>query len=237
MPSLNRWVTIDEEAHNKLFFWKDIPCLRLESDIWPCINELYIKVATDASDFAWGGHNLSGTSHIAHEYLSEWEAIQSSTFRDLLRIIQCLQSLIEICKNKLAVVQVNAMNLLGIVNRGSPKLAFNSLAREYFWLFLSHEITILVKWVPREIHAFADGIFKWLIPNNYYISRPYYNMLYCKWAPHTCDLFSTNQNNHIVLNSSLYIGAEKTLGLMALVLIGVLKIVGSMPRSALSERF
>ena len=187
---------MDDEAHNELLFLRDLPRLKLESDIWSCTNGLCIKVATAACDFGWGGHTLSGTSHIAHEYFSEWEAIQSSIFRELLGVIRCLQSLIEICKNKLVVVQVDAMNLLGIVNRGSPNLALNTLARELFWLCLSHKITILFELVPKEINAFADEIFKWLIPDDYSISRPYFSMLDCKWRPHTCDLFSTNENNH-----------------------------------------
>ena len=40
----------------------------------------------------------------------------------------------------------------------------------------------------------------------------------------------------IVLNYSLYISAEEPLGLTALVLIAVLRIVGSMPRTALSGK-
>ena len=112
---------------------KDLSRLRFELDIWPCIHGLSIKVATDATDFGLGGHTLSGTSHIAHEYFSEWEAIQFSTYRELLGIIRCLQSLLTICKNKLVVVQVDAINLLGIVNRGSPKLALITLARAIFW--------------------------------------------------------------------------------------------------------
>jgi hypothetical protein len=74
VPSLNRWVTIDNEALNELPFWKDLPRLRFEPDMWPCTNGLSIKIATDASDFGWGGHTLSGICHIAHEYFFEWEA-------------------------------------------------------------------------------------------------------------------------------------------------------------------
>ena len=86
----------------------------------------------DASDFGWGGHTLGCSTVIAHEYFSEWEAVQSSTYRELLGVTRCLQSLIEICKGKTVVVQVDAMNLLGIVNRGSPRLALDVVAREMF---------------------------------------------------------------------------------------------------------
>ena len=84
VPSLNCWVTINDEAHSELSLWRDLPRLRFESEIWPCTNGLSIKVATDAIDFGWGGHTLGGTSYIAHEYFSDWESIQSSTYRELL---------------------------------------------------------------------------------------------------------------------------------------------------------
>jgi hypothetical protein len=87
VPSINCWVTIDDEDHSELLFWRDLPHLRFESDIWPCTKALSIKVATDANDFGWGGHTLGGTSYIVHEYFSEWEAIQSSTHRELLDVI------------------------------------------------------------------------------------------------------------------------------------------------------
>ena len=66
-----------------------------------CKNRLSTKVAIEASDFGLGGYTLGGISQFAHGYLSEWESIQSSTFRGLLGVIRCLQSLIELCKNNL----------------------------------------------------------------------------------------------------------------------------------------
>ena len=58
------------------------------------------------------------------------------------------------------VVQIDAMNLLGIVNKGSPKLALNTLAGELFWFCLSHKIVLSIEWVPRESNTFTDDISK-----------------------------------------------------------------------------
>ncbi len=46
-------------------------------------------------------------------------------------------------RGKFVVFQVDAQNLLGIVNRGSPRLNINELARELFWLCVERDITIL----------------------------------------------------------------------------------------------
>jgi hypothetical protein len=87
------------------------------------------------------------------------------------------------------------MNLLGIVNRGSSKLPLNTLARELFWFCLKFNIRLIIEWVPREENTMADEISKWLIPDDSSISRDYFNMLDHRWGPHTCDLFSSNNNN------------------------------------------
>ena len=47
-------------------------------------------------------------------------------------------------ERRFVVLQVDAMNLLRIVNRGSSKLGINELARELFWFCLRHNITPLV---------------------------------------------------------------------------------------------
>jgi hypothetical protein len=103
---------------------------------------------------------------IAREYFSESEAVESSTLRELLGTCMCLQSLVHRCEGRFVVLQVDAQNLLEIVNRGSSKLPINEMARELFWFCLRHRITISVEWVPREENAFADEISKMLIPED-----------------------------------------------------------------------
>ena len=81
------------------------------------------------------------------------------------------------CERRLVVLQVNAMNLLGIVNTGSRRLAINELTRELFWFCLRHRITTYVEWVPREENAFAYGISKMLIPEDCMLSWGFFGML------------------------------------------------------------
>jgi len=87
------------------------------------------------------------------------------------------------------------MNLLGVINHGSSKLPLNDLTRELFWFCLKCKIRIVIEWVPREENAIADEISKWLIPNDSSNSRHFFDMLDHRWGPHTCDLFSYNENN------------------------------------------
>jgi hypothetical protein len=96
---------------------------------------------------------------------------------------------------KFAVLQVDAMNLLGNINRGSPKLPLDVLARELFWFCLLHKITISVEWIPREANMFAVEISKMSIPDDWSNCTSYFNWLDDKRGPHSIDLFSSNENN------------------------------------------
>ena len=193
--SLNCWVAVSEEAASELLFWQQLPRLRFEASIWPCHRGLSVRVATDASDLGWGGHTMSGPLAVAHEYFTVEERLESSTFRELLGASRCLQAMVHRCEGRLVVLQVDAMNLLGIINRGSRRLALNVLARDLFWFCLRHKITLAVEWVPREVNSVADDISKLLIPDDWMLSREYFRLLDSRWGPHTCDLFASNANH------------------------------------------
>ena len=97
----------------------------------------------------------------AREYFSEEESAQSSTYRELLGVFRCLQAMVHLCEGKLFVFfQVDAQNLLGVVNLGSPRLRLNDLTRELFWFVLERRIVMTVEWVPREQNTLADDLSK-----------------------------------------------------------------------------
>ena len=71
-----------------------MPRIRFDADIWPPLKGVSIRVATDASDFAWGGHTMTRHMELAREYFLDLEAVQSSTYRELLGVYRCLQSMV-----------------------------------------------------------------------------------------------------------------------------------------------
>ncbi len=117
---------------------------------------------------------MTGPLEIARDYFSKAEAVESSTFRELLGACRRLQSLVHRCEGRFVALQVNVQNLPGIVNRGSSKLPINKLARELLLFCLCHRITISVEWVPREENTFADEISKMLIPEDWMLSRSWF---------------------------------------------------------------
>ena len=128
-------------------------------------------MASDANDIGWGGHTMQGVVENAHEYFSHEESAESSTLRELLGVFRCLHAMISLCQGKLVVFQGDAQILLGIVNRGSPRLKQDALTRELFWFGLEHRITLSVEWVPMEGNTLADELFKLLIPDDSMMSH------------------------------------------------------------------
>ena len=69
---------------------------------------------------------MQGAPHFVREYFSEEECVESSTYRELLGVLRCAQSMMGLCEGKFVVFQVDAQKLLGMVNRGSPRLKLNT---------------------------------------------------------------------------------------------------------------
>jgi len=103
--------------------------------------------------------------------------------------------MISLCEGKFVVFQVDARNLLGIVNRGSPRLKLNALARELFRFGMEHQITLSVEWVPREENTLADKLSKLLIPDDSMMSCAFFHKLEERFGPHTLDLFASGAVN------------------------------------------
>ncbi len=93
------------------------------------------------------------------------------------------------------VFQVDAHDLMGVVNRDSPRLILNDLARELFWLCLERRIVILVEWVPREENSLADKMSKLIIPDDWMLQRALFQELEQRWGRHFADLFASNATN------------------------------------------
>ncbi len=62
---LDCWVTLTDETRGEQLFWQQMPRLRFDADIWPSLKGVSIRMATDASDFEWGEHTMTGPMEIA----------------------------------------------------------------------------------------------------------------------------------------------------------------------------
>ena len=156
---------------SELLFWQGLPSVRFVGNIWHPTAEIYIRMGSDAIAFGWGGHTIEDAPQYAREYFSEEESSQSSTYRELLGVFRCLQAMVHVCEEKFVVFLMDAQNLLGVVNRDSPRLRLNEIARELFWCCLERRITIKIEWVPRGENSLADELSKLIIPDDWILER------------------------------------------------------------------
>jgi len=69
-----------------------------------------------------------------------------------------------------------------IVNRGSPRLNINELARELCWLCVERDNTLKLECVPREENALANELSKLLIPSDWRVGRTSFWQLEELWG-------------------------------------------------------
>jgi hypothetical protein len=193
-----------EEAVIELSFWQGLPLLRSEGSMWPPTKGVSIRLASDTADIEWGGHTMEGVVEHAHEYFSKEDYVESSTYRELLGVFKCLQAMISLCEGKFVFFQIDAKNLLGIVNRAISRLKLNALAWELFWFGLEHRIILNVEWVPRKENTLADELSKLRIPDDSMLSRAYFRKLEERFGPHAVDLFAYGANNQCETFYSLH---------------------------------
>ena len=156
---------------SELLFWRGLPRVRFGGDIWFSTEGISIRMASDASASRWGGHTMEDAPQYAREYFSEEESAQSSTYRELLGVFRCLQSMVHLCEGKFLVFNAGAHNLLWVVNRGSPRLLLNELARELFWFCLERRLILMIEWVSREENSLADELSKLIILDDWMLKR------------------------------------------------------------------
>ncbi len=99
------------------------------------------------------------------------------------------------CAGKFVVFQVDAHNLLGIINRGSPRLNINELARELFWICVDRDITNNVELMPRKDNALVDVLSKLLIRSDWMVGRAKFRQQEKRWGRNTVDFFVSGDNN------------------------------------------
>ena len=112
--------------------------------------------------------------------------------------------MVHVCYGKFAVFHVDAQSLLGVVNRFSPRLKLNKLARELFWFCLRHRMVIMAEWVPREENSLADELSKLVILDVLMLRNSLgFPAARDRWGRYLEGLFASNANNHCVRFYSL----------------------------------
>ena len=96
----------------------------------------------------------------AHEYVSEDEGVESSTYWELLGVYTCLHGMTCFCDGKFVAFVSGCEEFVWDCEsrQSAPRLKLNALAREICWFDLEHRMTLNVEWVTREEYTLADEL-------------------------------------------------------------------------------
>lgn len=108
-------------------------------------------IYSDASDSACGSY-IQFVDEIFHKNWSDFEASQSSTFRELLAVSLSLQAFTDSLGAQTVVWYTDNQNVARIVNIGSKVPALQKMALDIHRGCLSRGISIDMQWIPRDFN-------------------------------------------------------------------------------------
>ena len=182
-----------EAAREEIEFWLS----SLESyngqSIW--VRPSATRVAySDASNTGFGGYIVEHGPYVAHGQWSEWEANQSSTWRELAAVGKILNSVANKLANNRIKWFTDNQNVVRILQVGSRKEHLQDLAVNILKTSLEHSIRLEPEWLPREDNTQADYLSRIVDLDDWGISWSVFGYLDTIWGPHTVDRFASDYN-------------------------------------------
>lgn len=102
-------------------------------------------------------------------------------------------------------------NCVRIVDGGSTKCDLQRVALDIYEICVKNQVSLLMKWIPRELNAVADYYSKMCDVDNWGVSEDVFEFLDQMWGPHTIDRFANHYDHKIIrFNSLVWVpGTEK----------------------------
>ena len=180
-------------THEIQFWLKNIKSLNSREMIYLEHVPDYV-VHSDASNCAIG---IIVNDIKCHRSLSETEKSQSSTARELIAVLHGLENLKSIFTNKKVLWNVDNYSATCIIRRGSSKQCLQDIATKLYEICMIKNISLKVKWIPREFNYTADLLSKYVDIDNWEISRETFETLDKAWGPFTIDRFANARNSKV----------------------------------------
>ena len=142
-------------------------------------------VYSDASDYACSSF-IENELKIFHQNWSATEASQSSTWRELRTVDLALSAFAPDLQGKKVAWFNDNSSVVSIVHNGSRVEELLSLALSIFHICASSDISLEMKWIPRDSNRQADSLSRIIDFEDYSINDDVFHMLDFKMgAPHS----------------------------------------------------
>ena len=188
-------IGLHNDCLSEIFFWKNNIVSLNTRPILP-YNAPLLFSYSDASNVACGAF-VVGTNEVSHRMWTACEAAKSSTWRELKAIQFALSAFKALVRGKCVKWHSDSQGAVRVVEIGSPRAEFDSIALDIFYFCRTYNITLIPQWVPRELNACADAISHIVDFDDGYTTPAFFAHLDHLWGPHTVDRFANAANAHL----------------------------------------
>ena len=147
---------------------------------------------------------------IVHRAFTEFEAKQSSTYRELLAVAQDLEETKHLLYGQCLRWHTDSKNVVSIVRKGSMKPALLDMALQIFAITKEFRIALSVSWLQRNLNERAD-MYSRIIDYDDWGVHPFWFAHIC-WllGPVDCDRFADKVNTKCAAFNSRFYCKEAT---------------------------
>ena len=186
-------VKLTDLAMQEILFWKHNAQSLNGRPAWVTETKLSKIVYSDASDHACGAF-VQSEGKLFQQNWSPEESAKSSTWRELKAVQLALESFANELNGQQVAWFTDNANVVSIVNQGSKVKDLQTLALSIFTTCLSLNISVEMKWIPRDTNVNADCLSRIVDFDNYSLNDEFFAMLDFTWGPHSVDRFACNYN-------------------------------------------
>ena len=155
-----------------------------------------IFVTSDASSYGLSAI-MGNNNSIAYRNLLSTEESNCSTERELKAIQHGLHSFVHNLENKCVLWETDNFAATLILKSGSNKDRLQLIAEDVFHTCKENNVSLKVRWIPRESNTIADHISRDFDYDDWSLSWNIFNSLTKLWGPFTIDRFADNFNTKL----------------------------------------
>lgn len=154
-------------------------------------------VYSDASDSSFGGFSTLVGDHVSFGHWNEFEASQSSIFKELKALLHALQSFSAVLSHHKVNWFSDSQNSCRIVSEGTSKPELRAITKEIFEVCMSFDIAMEIEWLPRSQNDKADYLSRIVDLDDWSMSAALFQLVVSSWGPHTVDRFASFYNTQV----------------------------------------
>ena len=191
-------VLLTQDAISEIDFWRH-NVHSLNGKVYWGAKCLPVKISfSDASDSACGAfvQLQSEGKLVFHQNWSTAESAKSSTWRELKAVCLALEAFAShLSSSEVAwYMYSDNQNVVSILLNGSQKVDLQLLALQAFHICLQFRMSLVPKWIPRDLNSGADLISRFIDFDDYELNNVVFQGLDELWGPHTVDRFACCYN-------------------------------------------